>query len=45
MVVFDRTVSKTVKIMSAYNRTDMAGENLRKIHPGNGIFLMWVLFY
>jgi hypothetical protein len=33
-------VSKTVKIMSEYNRIDMAGKNLRKINPGSGIFFM-----
>ena len=30
-------VSKTVKIVSEYNRTDLAGENLRKIHSGSRI--------
>ena len=48
MVDLDRThstVSKTVKNnVSEYNRTDMAGKNLKKSYPGGGIFLMWVVF-
>jgi hypothetical protein len=32
-------VSKNVKIMSEYNRTDMADENQRKIQPGSIIIL------
>ena len=32
-------VSKTVKILSVYNRTDVAGESLRKIQPGINSYL------
>ena len=48
LLVLDRKhskVSKTVKILSEYNRTDIAGETLRKIKTGSGFYFENCIFH